>query len=254
MSKAFVAGFVAGLALLIVVGVGASRLHHQSAEEAAFQGELPDATPVQIGFLTEQQRIHSKLYAHYLSERKGQGTIRDLASKQSKGQIVFTTTLPAFGPLLKPETPEKYFGDLAHSSDAIIRGRVIKKTSQITEDGGFVFTDYDVSVSQVIKNNPIAPLKSGGVVTVTWPGGKVLIEGVIVKALDQNFGLPSINNRDLVLFLRFIDETGAYGPANCRGGFELEGFSIRPLTSAHFPPGVLGRTDSFLETLTTISR
>jgi len=202
MSKAFVAGVVSVVALLIVVVVEASRLPHQSAEEAAFQKELPDATPVQVGVLTERQRIHSKLYDRYLVAGAGQGSISDLVAKQPGSKIVWTTVLPGLGPVLEPETPVKYFGALAHSSDAIIRGKVKKRISLITEDGGFLFTDFDISVSRILKDNPIAPLSIGGDMTVTWPGGKVLLRGVIVNAVDQKFGLPSVSSRDLVLFLR----------------------------------------------------
>src|SRR5215467_9388632 len=173
MSKAFVAGVVSVVALLIVVVVEASRLPHQSAEEAAFQKELPDATPVQVGVLTERQRIHSKLYDRYLVAGAGQGSISDLVAKQPGSKIVWTTVLPGLGPVLEPETPVKYFGALAHSSDAIIRGKVKKRISLITEDGGFLFTDFDISVSRILKDNPIAPLSIGGDITVTWPGGKV---------------------------------------------------------------------------------
>jgi len=49
LPKAFVVGLLHGLALLVLVDVGALRLGHQSAEEAAFQKELPDPTPVPPG-------------------------------------------------------------------------------------------------------------------------------------------------------------------------------------------------------------
>jgi hypothetical protein len=254
MSKAFVAGLVTALALLLVVGVGASRLRRQSAEEAAFQNELPDATPVQVGVLTERQRIHSKLFTHYKVTSAGQRSVTDLVAGLPSGKIAWTTLLPGLGPELEPESPEKYFGDLAKSSDVVIRGRVKGKVSQITEDGAFLFTDYKISVSQIVRDNPVAPLYIGGDVIVTWPGGKVLLRGVIVKAVDQNFGLPSVNSRDLVLFLRYIPETGAYRAAAPNGAFDLEGSSVRPLTNAALPPGVLGKTDSFIQMLSAISR
>jgi len=69
MSKPFVFGFVAGLALLIVAGVGASRLHQNNTEQgkrgaelAEYQQEIGDATPVRVGVLTPKQRFHSKLH------------------------------------------------------------------------------------------------------------------------------------------------------------------------------------------------
>jgi hypothetical protein len=74
MSKPFVWGFIVGVALLIVAGVGASRLQDKNAklkeaDEKQYQIEVVDATPVQLGVLTEQQRIHSRLYPYYKERR-----------------------------------------------------------------------------------------------------------------------------------------------------------------------------------------
>src|SRR3954451_23049875 len=67
MSKSFVWGFIVGVALLIVAGVGASRLQDKNAvvkerNEKQYQIEIADATPVQPGALTEKQRFHSQLF------------------------------------------------------------------------------------------------------------------------------------------------------------------------------------------------
>ena len=66
MSKAFLCGFIAGVALL-VVSVGASRLQDQNAivkerNETRYQAELVDATPVQLGVLTPKQQFHGRLH------------------------------------------------------------------------------------------------------------------------------------------------------------------------------------------------
>jgi hypothetical protein len=263
MSKSFVLGFIVGAALLIVGGVVASQLQRKDAkpidtdaQEREFQAEAVDATPVQLSALSEKERLHSKLYSHY-SVMRGGKTISGFVveAKGYKGRVATITTSPGLGRVLRePETPEKYFGYLAGESDAVIRGRVTKKTSQISEDDAYIFTDYDIAVTEVLKNNATAPIDTGATITVTHPGGKVLLEGIIVKVEDMNFEPLPINNHDVVLFLSFIPETGAYKITRVTGSFELDGSVVRPLTGAGFPPGVLRDKDSFLKTARSISK
>src|SRR5215471_1379726 len=245
MSKSFVAGFVAGIALLIVVGVGASRLNRkdpsqqkdeaaQRKHEADLAAELADSTPVQSGVLTERQRAHSKLFSDYKQQR-GERTISFLARNATDG-VAGTTVLIGQGQLLYPDVPENYFGKLSRESDSVVRGRVVRKTSQITEDDAFIFTDYDVEIAEILKNNSATPLSRGAIITVTRPGGKVVLDGTIVKAADLAFS-PLPANHDLLLFLKFVPETGAYQTTHATGAFDLEGPTVLPLTKADFPPG-----------------
>jgi hypothetical protein len=151
---------------------------------------------------------------------------------------------------MEAEKPERFFGELARSSDAIVRGRVTNKVSQLTEDDGFVFTDYDVAITEVLKDNVTAPL--GAAITVTYPGGKVLLDGIIVKCRDHYFE-PLRLNREVVLFLQSVKETGAYKPTGYSGSFELDGVTLRALTEKELPPGVL-RGESFLQTVRAVSK
>lgn len=253
MSKSFLFGLVMGLALLLGVGVGASRLHQKDSEQAKhraelakYQAEVRDATPVQLGVLTQRQRIHSNLFNYY---RKEKPITEFIELAKASGGIVEVDSLAAWSPVLTdPESPEKYFGELARQSDAVIRGRVTNKVSQITEDEGFIFTDYDVAVTEVLKDNVAAPVETGATITVTRPGGKVLLDGVILKARDDCFEPLPANNREVVLFLQFVKESGTYKATRNSGSFELDGSTLRPLTNVGFPPGVLRDADSFIQT------
>jgi hypothetical protein len=157
------------------------------------------------------------------------------------------------GEVGKPETAESYFGKLAERSDAVVRGRVTRKVSHLTEDDAFLFTDYDFVVTEVLKNNVMVPLYTGATITVTRPGGKILLDGVIVKATDDCFAPLPVGNHNLVLFLKFVPETGAYQATGDTGTFEVDGETLRPLTEVPFPPGVLRDGDSFLRTTRAVS-
>jgi hypothetical protein len=143
MFRPFMIGLIVGLVLLLVISIGASRVQQKSAEQILYQKELADATPVQSRVLTERQRIHSSRFSFYRDIRSN--TVSSLvAFAKSVGDLTAVTEImPGLGSVLQPEVPETFFKELARTSDVVIRGRVIKKTSQVTEDGTFLFTDYD---------------------------------------------------------------------------------------------------------------
>lgn len=254
MSKAYVYGFVAGLLLLIVAGVIGFQAQRKDPEEEAYRAEVVDATPAQIGVLTAKQRIHSNFFTRYQQVRDR--TISEtVARAKGKTRLVEIIIFLGLGPaLIEPETPENYFGELADTSSTVIRGRVIDKVSHITEDGAFVLTDYSVTVTEVLKNNALAHLDSGATISVIHPGGKVVLDGIIVKANDQAFTPLPINNHEVVLFLQYIPETESYRLTRNTGSFELDGPVLRPLTKDKFPPGVLQEANLFLQTTRAVSK
>jgi hypothetical protein len=255
MKRAYILGVITGLVLLIVAGVAGFQIQQRDKEEAAYKAELVDAVPVEAGILTETQRFRSRLFSHY-RQLNNNKTIREIV-EQAKGhtKIVGLMVAPGLGPAYtEPETPENYFGELTRSSNAVIRGRVIKGAPYITEDEGFVVTDYSVEVTEILKNNAIDPLEIGSIIIVTRPGGKVVSSGIVVKASDRSFEPLPQNGNDLVLFLQYIPEARSYKATNYSGSFALDGLTLRPLTSGSYPPGVLQDVPSFLRTARTFSK
>ena len=255
MSKSFAWGVIFGTALLIVIGVSASRLQDKKfKDEKQYQSEVKDATPIRVGVMTEQQKKHSKIYTYYKSQADSMPTYKRISDLylNPKGRVMKVIVGVGLSPLPEPETPEMFFGKLMHESDIVIEGTVIKKDSQITEDDLFIFTDYEIVVEQILGNNIAAPLSLGQSITVTRPGGTVSVNGIVVKAVDERF-TPLPFNRSVILFLKLVPETGAYKATQYTGSFESDGVSVYPLTEAHLPPGVLQDRPSLLRTLRNVA-
>jgi hypothetical protein len=152
----------------------------------------------------------------------------------------------------QPDIPEDYFARFAQESDAIIRGRAIRKTSQITEDDSFLFTDYDVVVSEIFKDN--AAIETGKTITVTCMGGKIVVDDVIIKAGGNAVALLPVNTQDVLLFLKVVPEAEGYRLAN-NGAFELSGVSARPLGGYfHFDSTFFEDERFFLKTIKEVSK
>jgi hypothetical protein len=266
MSKPFLFGVGMGLALFVVVSVGASRLHQKNVKDGRrradllrYQADLVDATPVLVGELTKNELIHSRLFNKFYEKQTNMkiSQVIDARAKSSEtGDRILGLDLyvGAEEIITKTETPENYFGKLAQESDVVVRGQAIKKVSHITHDDAFLFTDYDFVVTEILKNNIGVPLAAGAKIIVTRPGGKVLVDGVIVKAMNHYFLPLPVGDHDLVLFLKLIQETGAYQSTNDTGSFELDGNVLRPLSAGQYPPGVLIDGSSFLKTARAVAK
>lgn len=255
MPKSFIYGFIVGIVVFIVGASAESQIQQNNSKETEaqkelklFEKEVVDATPTQLGVLTERQQNHSKLYSVY-RERSRKKISEFIAHPE--GKVLGIDFWIGAGPKLREsQTPEEYVGKLANASDAIIRGRVVQKVSQITEDDTFIFTDYDVEVLEVFKDDATSPLATGRNITVTRPGGKIVVDGIIMQVTDHCF-LP-LPADDVILFLNHLPETGAYQATRDTGSFQLDGDILRPLTELAFPPGVLRDSNSFLQTVRAI--
>lgn len=130
---------------------------------------------------------------------------------------------------------EDFLKETACASDAVVIVDVKDKYSQLTENREFIFTDYTVVVQEVLKDNALAPLRTGNRITVTGPGGKVQINGRVINALDSSFKLLKKEKRYL-LFLKYIAGPDAYQSIR-KGSFSIEDNDLTPLTDEFIPAG-----------------
>ena len=157
MSKSFIIGFIVGVLLLVVASVGAS-WHQKGAEEEKYQRELAETTPIELADSTARQSTHRNIFNGFRSD-ESEPTIHELVSPYKGQKIVCGLSVMArrMQEFTGSETPESYFAEFARESDAVVRGKVVSKVSQITEDEKFIYTDYSVLVTEIFKNNATTP-------------------------------------------------------------------------------------------------
>lgn len=71
---------------------------------------------------------------------------------------------------------------LARESDLAVVAKAGTYTSHMNEAKSFLYSDWKVTVEEVVKNNPKAPVQLGATITVTRPGGELEINGLHGKA------------------------------------------------------------------------
>jgi len=172
-----------------------------------------EATPIQEGVLTPTQKVHRKLFKHpgpklldIAAKRAG-----DIEVQVDSGYVI---RLPESAP--KPPVLQS----AVCNADAVVVGTLNKKSSQLTEDGNFIFTDYEMTVEEIIKNNPSAAIQVNNNITITRDGGAVQINGRVFRAKREDFKPTPVGNRYL-FFLKFIPDTGSY-LAYGNGSFQLD--------------------------------
>lgn len=216
-TKAFLVLFV-----LVIAGISGAALRNESQEKKA-SGDADGPTPITLGVMTERQRQHSRLYENRVSGKR--------KLQESRGPVELVIQPPwVEDPNEKSaQSLEEFFQNAACNADAVVLGVIRNKTSQLTEEGSFVFTDYEMEVDEVLKNNEKAPIQLNSLLAITRPGGAVILNGKTIRVTDRSYKLPQIGHRYL-LFVRFVPATATYQPLDSESSFELAENKIKRLS------------------------
>ncbi len=211
--------------LLTILFMLVFAMNHLVRSGSAAHQEKEVGMPVQEGVMTEQQRKHSKLYKEY---SMGQRRIPDELGSGQPGILIKVHSPLAFSDKI-PSSFESILQKLACDADAVVIGVAKNKASQLTENRDFLFTDYEISIQEVLKDNPAQHAVTDGELTVTRPGGAIQLNGKTVEAIDASFQPLKVGKRYL-LFLRFIPTTGTYKAVNSLSSYQLDDRKVSRLT------------------------
>jgi hypothetical protein len=77
------------------------------------------------------------------------------------------------------------------------------------DEGTFTFTDYEVSVNEILKNNSAFTIQTNQIVSYTSPGGSIELKGTVINAVDYRSEPLQIGAQYLI-YASFIQETRSY--------------------------------------------
>lgn len=112
------------------------------------------------------------------------------------------------------------------NSDLIVLGTPLTQHSLPIQDHTFLFTEYSVRVDKVISAGTTS-VSEGQRILVTRGGGSMLVDGVLVKAIEPGFGQIVLNNH-YIFMLRSIPQTDAFRALGA-GTFSVENGTVFPL-------------------------
>ena len=207
---------------LLLAAVSMAQLVFSSQRKEIVEKDKP--TLIQKGVMSEEQRKHSKLYNEYST---GQSRITDLLAL---GKPALVRVFPPTPALNQAGTPFRSFlKRLSCNADAVVIGKVESKSSQLTEKEDFIFTDYEMRVVQILKDNTSAPILSESTITITRPGGAIELDRRRGEAIDESFQ-PFKVGKHYLLFLRAVTDTGAYRAIDSTASFTLGETKVTKLT------------------------
>jgi hypothetical protein len=192
-----------------------------------------DATVVRRGQTTEKGREYSKEYRMQYPERSHQ-KLTDLieaGKARGKGEIIGTSLgepmIPTVG-TASPTKPGEFLANLACEADAVVVGSVAGKVARLTDDETLIYTEYELVVNDVIKDNTRSPISRREAISVTRPGGLIKVEGQLIRFEDRSFKQLQLK-KEYLLFLRYLPGASGYVLANEKGNIILENGNFKQL-------------------------
>lgn len=196
--------------------------------------QTDEATIVHKGQTTEKEREYSKEYRKLnpfkngrkftemieLSNRLGK-TTEELGGIIGEDDVAQSRTPHTI-------TSAEFLKNLSCKSDAIVLGSVKSKSSHMTDDETFIYTEYDFSVRDILKNNSVSPIEVNNSIEITRPGGLIKIDNRRIRIEDRTYE-PFQKNMEYLLFLRFVPSTNGYMAASYEGDFVLENNTFNKL-------------------------
>lgn len=221
-----------------------------------------EATVVKKGQVTEKEREYSKEYKKLYSYRKGYklSELSDAAKRNGNGQEIGVSigepSIPTVGspfPVTAQVTPRNFLSKLSCNADAVVLGSVSSKTAHLTEDETFIYTEYEFSIKEVLKNNSASPIEVNSNIQFTRPGGLIKLDNQVIRVEDQSYK-PLQLKKEYLLFLKFVPNAAGYLVSGIEGDFVLENNSFKQLRKTIFSEELENINDSqvFLDNIKSV--
>jgi hypothetical protein len=215
----------------ILLGVVA--IAFNGRQQATKNRNLEEPTPIREGVMTPKEIEHGRIYKKEYEWRRGP-KLAHFRPGEDIEIVVAPPSIPGL-PGSQPINTPTLLRDFYCAADAVVIGTISNKASQLTEDGTFVFTTYSLSVTQVLKSPDPGQILPGAGKEVTRPGGSVLLNGRIIRAVDQSFE-PLRLGEQYLLFLGGVQRTGAFKPFRRGTDFKISGEKFAPLGGSSTTP------------------
>ena len=223
-------GFLVGICLLLVHYASAGRLQQKRPDSSQSKERWETrfaATDITREPLSDAQKAHSEYFAGYFTGAD-LPRIQDKLAGFEEDRLRISAIVDRYTPVYV--SADEYLTKMTEESECVVLGRLLSKTSYLSSDGTFVFSDYTVMVQRTLKADSGSPAP-GRVITVSVPGGVVRIDGVTVSAaLTLGLPLEAVSD-DVLLFLKFIPKAGVYGPIYHDATFAIAEGEYRQLRS-----------------------
>ena len=132
------------------------------------------------------------------------------------------------------------------NSDLIVIGTPVSSRSFPIQDRTFLFTEYSVNVEKVISPGK-TNVTPGQTIVVSRGGGEMIVDGVLVKAIEPAFDQLRLN-QPYIFMLRAVPNTDAFRALGS-GTFSVENGTVIP--ASHLASGASTQKNKDLNSFLT---
>jgi hypothetical protein len=211
--KIRIKNLLVGIAVIAALAITVLMITLPQSAQNKSKNKEDEPTTIQLGVMSEKQKKHSKLYNQPEEARS------KLLSSNKDIKIVI-------GSPYKIDTSnssisqEYYFQRVTCQSDTVLVAKVISKASQLSEDKKSVFTDYELQVKNIVKNNPELKLQTDDLVILTRSGGKVKLNNRVIEVIDESYKPLHING-EYLFFLNYLVDSDSFRASDAEGTLEI---------------------------------
>ncbi len=248
--RPFLFGSVATFVLFTAISLKATPRTPCACQSELEGRPFGEPTELRREVMSKRDRARGSLFAGH----KGlfDKTIVELVAESPREPVMLLVGTPL--DMVAPVTTAdrfSYLANLRSQSDLAVRAVPTSKTSRLTSDEFFLYTDYDLRVLEVFSTTSADPVATG--MSITWPGGRGTLDGTPVLAVSSQYLPPAVGS-EYVFFLSYRSDSETYVPVGPGAAFHVTSSSISPLTKSSVPPVVVADVTKFLADLRSQSQ
>lgn len=239
---------IVGIVLIAIMILFATITFRQQAQDKT-QTQQDEATIVKKGQVTKKEREYSNEYKkmHIVPKNRKFSEIieeSELNGQRTEDIVGYSGGFEGFAlPNAPVITLAEFLGKLSCKADAIVLGYVKNNSSHMTEDETFIYTEYEFSIQDILKNNSASPIEVNINIQITRPGGLIKLNNRRIRIEDRSYE-PLQKNKEYLLFLRFIPSANGYMASSDEGDFVLGNNSFKTLSKRFLPEELKGDDNS----------
>jgi hypothetical protein len=206
-------GLVVLAAVFSAIVAGRSALGHTAGDQAESMQSPQQVDPYRAGAspLRESQKNDRQVGESSHFDFPVNANHPDLLAQATGGRDSGSLVMDEVGMFQASEPPAEPPGvTLAKRSDLIVRGTVADRQSFLNTSKTVVFTEHDIVIAEVLKNDPASPVSVGSHVFFARRGGSIRVGNNFIFCEYSSMRLPQ-KGEGILLFLRPIRTApGAY--------------------------------------------